>query len=218
MSDIFSEIDEDLKRDRALKLWKQYGNYVIGGAVVLVAATAGYVAWQDYSRKQAEAAAAQYIAALDEAKSGSPAQAGKALTSIAASGRAGYTALARLEEAGIKANAGDLAGAAELYRQVAADTGADPALRDAATVLAALDSLDAPNAGPNSGDIDKDLATLSAPTSPWRYLAWEIEAAAAVKAGKIEDARRNYSRISDDPQAPAALRARAAEMLAALAG
>ncbi|MBV8535950.1 MAG: tetratricopeptide repeat protein, partial [Alphaproteobacteria bacterium] len=108
MSDIFTEVDEDLRRDRALKLWKQYGNYVIAAAVAVVAATAGYVAWQDYSRKQAEGAAAQYVAALDEAKSGNAAQAGKALTSIAATGRAGYTALARLEEAGIKANAGDL--------------------------------------------------------------------------------------------------------------
>ena len=214
MSDIFTEVDEDLRRDRALRLWKQYGNYLIGAAVVVVAATAGYVAWQDYSRKQAEAAAAQYVAALDEAKSGNPAQAGKALTSIAQTGRAGYTALARLEEAGIKANAGDLAGAAALYRQVAADTGVDPELRDAATVLAALDSLDTPN----PADVEKDLAALSVPTSPWRYLAWEIEAAAAVKAGKIDDARKDYSRISDDPQAPAAVRARAAEMLAALAG
>ena len=214
MSDIFTEVDEDLRRDRALKLWKQYGNYVIAAAVVVVAATAAYVAWQDYSRKQAETAAAQYVAALDEAKSGNAAQAGKALTSIAQSGRAGYTALARLEEAGIKANAGDLAGAAALYRQVAADTGADQELRDAATVLAALDSLDTPN----PVDVEKDLAALSAPTSPWRYLAWEIEAAAAVKAGKIDDARKGYSRISDDPQAPAAVRARAAEMLAALAG
>jgi hypothetical protein len=214
VSDIFTEVDEDLKRERALRLWKQYGNYVIGGAVVIVAATAGYVAWQDYSRKQAEAAAAQYVAALDEAKSGNPAQAGKALTSIAATGRAGYTALARLEEAGIKANTGDLAGAAALYRQVAADAGVDQQLRDAATVLAALDSLDTPN----PVDVEKDLAALAAPTSPWRYLAWEIQAAAAVKAGKIDDARKDYSRISDDAQAPAAVRARAAEMLAALAG
>lgn len=214
MSDIFTEVDEDLRRDRALKLWKQYGNYVIAGAVVIVVGTAGYVAWKDYSRKQAEAAAAQYVAALDEAKSGSPAQAGKALTSIAQSGRAGYTALARLEEAGIKANAGDPAGAAELYRQVAADASVDQELRDAATVLAALDGLDTPN----PGDVEKDLAALSTPASPWRYLAWEIEAAAAVKAGKIDDARKDYSRISDDPQAPATLRARAAEMLAALAG
>lgn len=68
MSDIFTEVDEDLRRDRALRLWKQYGNYLIGAAVVVAAATAGYVAWQDYSRKQAEAAAAQYVAAMDEAK------------------------------------------------------------------------------------------------------------------------------------------------------
>lgn len=214
MSDIFTEIDEDLRRERALKLWKQYGNYLIGAVIAIIVGTAGYVAWEDYSRKQAETAAAQYVAALDEAKSGHGAEAGKALAHIAQHGRAGYPALARLEEAGTKANAGDLAGAVAIYRQVAADTSVDQDLRDAATVLAALDSLDTPN----PGDVDKDLTALAAPSSPWRYLAWEIEAAAAVKAGKIDDARRNYSRISDDPQAPAALRARAAEMLAALAG
>lgn len=214
MSDIFSEIDEDLKRERALKLWKQYGNYVIIGALVIVAATAGYVAWQEYSRKQAETAAAQYVAALDEAKTGNAAQAGKALADIAHNGRAGYAALARLEEAGIKINAGDVAGAVTLYRQVAADDGVDPSLREAAAVIAALDSLD--TAQP--ADVDKDLAALAAPTSPWRYLAWEIEGAVAVKAGKIDEARKAYSRISDDPQAPPTLRARAAEMLAALSG
>ncbi len=214
MSDIFTEIDEDLKRERALKLWKQYGNYVIIAALVVVAGTAGYVAWQDYSRKQAETAAGQYVAALDEAKSGNAAQAGQALADIARGGRAGYSALARLEEAGMKANAGDAAAAVALYRQVAADDSVDQSLREAATVLAALDSLDTPQ----SGDVDKDLAALAAPTSPWRYLAWEIEGAAAVKAGKVDDARRDYSRISDDPEAPATLRARAAEMLAALAG
>lgn len=214
MSDIFTEIDEDLRRERALKLWKQYGNYLIMAAVLIVAATAGYVAWQDYSRKRAERAAAQYVAALDEAKSGHEAEASKALASIVQSGHGGYPALARLEEAGTKASAGDIAGAVTIYRQVAADTSVDRDIRDAATVLAALDSLDTAN----PGDMDKDLAALATPTSPWRYLAWEIEAAAALKAGKIEDARSNYSKISDDPQAPAALRARAAEMLAALAG
>lgn len=214
MSDIFTEIDEDLKRERALQLWKKYGSYVIAGAIVIVVATAGYIAWQDYSRKQAETAAAQYVAALDEARSGNTADAGKALANIAQTGRAGYPALARLEEAGTKANAGDVAGAVAIYHQIAADASVDQDLRDAATILAALGSLNTPQ----PGDIDKDLVALAAPTSPWRYLAWEIEAAAAVKAGKIDDARTNYSKISDDPQAPAQLRARAAEMLAALAG
>ncbi|HEX9466470.1 MAG TPA: tetratricopeptide repeat protein [Alphaproteobacteria bacterium] len=214
MSDIFTEVDEDLRRERALKLWKQYGNYVIAGAVVVVAATAGYVAWEDYSRKQAETAAAQYVAALDEAKTGKAADATKALESIARAGGAGYSLLARLEEAGMKVAAGDMAGAVAIYRQVAADSGIDREIRDAAALLAALDSVDTAAAE----DLDKEVASLAASTSPWRYLAWEVQALAAAKAGKMDDARKLYSRISDDPEAPAGVRARAAEMLAALAG
>lgn len=214
MSDIFTEVDEDMRRERAVKLWKAYGNYVILGAALVVAGTGGYVAWQDYSRKQAEAAAAQYVAAVDQARSGSAAQGSQALANIARGGHAGYSVLARLEEAGLKASAGDAAGAATVYRQIADDTGVDADLRAAAALLAALNTVD--TAAP--GEIDKDLATLSTPTSPWRYLAWELQALAAVKAGKIDEARADYTRISDDPDAPAPLRARAAEMLAALAG
>ena len=214
MSDIFTEVDEDLRRERALKLWKQYGNYVLAAAVAIVAGTAGYVAWQDYSRKQAESAAAQYVVALDEAKSANSADSGKALASIAQGGPAGYAALARLEEAGLKANAGERAQAVELYRKIAADGGVNRELRDAATLLAALNMTD--TASP--ADLDKELTSLAAPTSPWRYLAWEIQALAAAKAGQMVDARKLYSRISDDPEAPTSVRARAAEMLAALAG
>jgi len=214
LSDIFTEVDEDLRRERALKLWKQYGNYVLAAAVAIVAGTAGYVAWQDYSRKQAESAAAQYVVALDEAKSANSADSGKALASIAQGGPAGYAALARLEEAGLKANAGERAQAVELYRKIAADGGVNRELRDAATLLAALNMTD--TASP--ADLDKELTSLAAPTSPWRYLAWEIQALAAAKAGQMDDARKLYSRISDDPEAPTSVRARAAEMLAALAG
>jgi len=214
LSDIFTEVDEDLRRERALKLWKQYGNYVLAAAVAIVAGTAGYVAWQDYSRKQAESAAAQYVVALDEAKSANSADSGKALASIAQGGPAGYAALARLEEAGLKANAGERAQAVELYRKIAADGGVNRELRDAATLLAALNMTD--TASP--ADLDKELTSLAAPTSPWRYLAWEIQALAAAKAGQMVDARKLYSRISDDPEAPTSVRARAAEMLAALAG
>jgi hypothetical protein len=213
-SNIFNEIDEDLRRERALKLWKAYGNYVIGAAVLIVAATAGYVGWEDYSRKQAEAAATQYVTALDQAKAGKADDAGKALAGIAQSGHSGYAVLAKLEEAGIKASAGDAAGAAAIYRQVAANTSLDAELRDAATLMAAIDSVD--TAAP--GEIDKEVAGLAAPTSPWRYLAWEVQALAALKAGKVDDARTLYAKISDDADAPASLRARAAEMLAALAG
>ena len=214
MSDIFTEVDEDLRRERVQELWKKYGNYVIGAAVLIVVGTAGFVAWRDYQRKQAEAGAAQYVAALDEARSGNAAAADAALANIVRSGGSGYSVLARFEEAATKIRAGDAAAAATLYRSIAADGGVDRELRDAATLLAALNDVDTAN----QSALAEQLNALTAPTSPWRHLAWEIEALAAAKAGKMDEARGLYTRISDDPDAPAGVRARAAEMLAALQG
>lgn len=213
MSDIFQEVDEDLRRERALKLWQKYGNYVIGAAVLVVAGTAGYVAWRDYDRKQAEAGAAQYIAAVEQARAGE-ATAAPALANLARDGRGGYAVLARMQEAALKSSSGDAAGAAAIYRSVAADGGADRDLRDAAALLATLSAADASD----PAEIERQVAAIATPTSPWRHLAWEIAALAAAKAGNIEQARSFYTRIADDPGAPAGVRARAAEMLAALGG
>ncbi len=38
MADIFDEIDEDLKRDRAQELWARYGKFVIAAAAAVVLA------------------------------------------------------------------------------------------------------------------------------------------------------------------------------------
>jgi hypothetical protein len=211
LSDIFQEVDEDLRRERALKLWQKYGNYIIGAAVLVVAATAGFVAWRDYDRKQAEAGAAQYIAAIDQVQAGQP-SAAPAIAHVAQEGRGGYAVLARMQEAALKARGGDAAGAAAIYRNVAADSGADRELRDAAALLATLVQADSSNLA----EIERQVAAVATPNSPWRHIAWEIMALAAAKAGNLEQARSFYTRISDDPGAPAGLRARAAEMLQAL--
>lgn len=214
MSDIFQEVDEDLRRERALKLWRKYGNYVIGAAVLVVAGTAAYVGWRDYQRSQAEAGAIRYLAAVDQARAGDAASSSAALASVVREAPAGYAALARLQEAGLKARGGDAAGAAELYRAVAADSGVEKELRDAAAVLATLSVVDAADAA----EIARRAAAIATPDNPWRHLAWEAAALAAAKAGNLEQARGFYTRITDDPGAPAGMRSRAAEMLAALGG
>lgn len=213
MSDIFQEVDEDLRRERALKLWQKYGSYVIGAAVLLVAGTAAFVGWRDYDRRQAEAGAAQYIAAVDQTRAGAE-TAAPALASVTRDGRDGYAVLARLQEAALKSRAGDAAGAAAIYRGIADDGGVERELRDAAAVLAALSVADASDAA----QVERQVAAVATPTSPWRHLAWEVAALAAAKAGNLEQARSFYTRIADDPAALAGLRARAAEMLAALGG
>ena len=55
MSDIFREIDEELRRDNFFKLWQRYGKYVIALAVVAVAITGLVVGWREYQLRQRQA-------------------------------------------------------------------------------------------------------------------------------------------------------------------
>ena len=214
MSDIFTEVDEEVRRDQAFKYWQRYGKFVVAGAVAIVVATGGYVAWRDWDRKEAAAGGARFIAATDLAAQGQAAPAATAFADIVKDGRAGYAALARLRAAALKSEAGDAAGAAEMYRAIAADSGVERDLRDAATILGALQV--AGTADP--ADLEKQLAPLTTPRHAWRHAAWEILAVAAARSGDSGKARELYTKIADDADAPAGMRARAAEMLAVLGG
>ncbi|HKX10546.1 MAG TPA: hypothetical protein VJN67_20270 [Stellaceae bacterium] len=67
MSDIFQEVDEELRHDKWLQLWKQYQNYIIGVAVLIVVATAVVTYWKYYDQQQREAEGLRYALALDVA-------------------------------------------------------------------------------------------------------------------------------------------------------
>ncbi len=214
MADIFTEVDEDLRRDRAERLWKKYGNYVLALAVLIVLGTGGWTWWTDHQRKQAAAEGDRFFAALATMD---PTQPGPAIEKFAAVGRearSGYRTLALMHEAGLKARAKDIDGALALYRAVAADTAADADLRDAATLLGALVAVDKLS----QAEVDAMLGGLTSGNSAWRFSAFEVSAAAALRGGNRGRAKDLYTRIADDPAAPASLRARAAEMLQALAG
>ena len=50
MSDVFKEVDEDLRREQLKSIWDRFGAYIIGAAVLIVVATAGYRLWADVVR------------------------------------------------------------------------------------------------------------------------------------------------------------------------
>jgi hypothetical protein len=213
VSDIFQEVDEELRRENFAKLWARFGKYVIALAVLIVLATAGVTQWRQYQKHQREAEGARYVAALDLARAGKDKDAADAFSVIARQAGGGHGMLARLEEAAMKARSGDTAGAVQLYGAVAADTSVDPIYRDVATLLAAQYGLD-------TGDpkaIIAQLAPLTSATNPWHPTALELTALAQLKSGDKAAARATYKRIADDLSAPQNLRARATEMIAALA-
>lgn len=212
MSDIFREIDEELRRDRLEQLWKRYGSWIIAGAVLLVAATAGYTFWREYELKQRQAEGVAYAEALALAHGGKPKEAIEALSRLGAGASNGHGLLARFEIAGLEARSGDKQAAIAAYEAIAEDGAVDRMYRDLAAVLAALGGVD-------TGDPARIIARLqpiATGDGPWRASALEVTALAQLKSGDKGAALETYKRLADDLSAPTLMRARAAEMVQAL--
>lgn len=212
MSDIFREIDEELRRDNLLKLWSRYGRHVIAVAALVLIIAGGAAAWRAHQFSERRAQSARFAGALALARAGKTADAATVFASIAQES-GGYSVLASFADAAMKAKSGDSKGAAKVYDRIADTGGVDPAFRNVALLLSVMQSMS--EADPHA--TIARLVPLTAPGNPWRPTAEELTAAAQLKLGDNKAALAIYKGLADDLTAPRSLRARAAEMAAALA-
>jgi hypothetical protein len=211
VADIFKEVDEDLRRDQAAKVWKKYGHFVIGAAVTVVLATAGYQAWTWWDLEQRTELSQGYAAAVNLFEQGKTEDAAAAFGELAETG-GGYGTLAAFNRARLLADAGDTAAAIEAWDRLAASPSAGPAFRGAATVLSVMHQSDSGD----PADLEARLEPLTAEDSGFRPIALELTAIMALRQGDRTRAREIYTRLADDRTAPVGLRGRASQMLAAL--
>ncbi len=214
MSDIFREVDEEVRHERLFKLWRKYGNYVVAAFVAVALGVGGSVGWKQYRLNQRLADGAEFAATLDLLSEGQPALAAERFAVLADDASAGYAALARLREAEALAAAGDTDGALAALERLAADDRADRALRDLAGLLTVLQMIDggAPDA------LGQRLEPLMQDGSLWRASARELGGLLAFRRGETARAREIFTGLAADASAPAAVRGRAAEFLAILDG
>ncbi|NQW08575.1 MAG: tetratricopeptide repeat protein [Alphaproteobacteria bacterium] len=213
MTDIFREVDEELQQERVAKLWSRYGSWVIAAAVAIVLAVAGNVGWKEW-RAQAQAGrAAQYAAAVRLLDQDSPRDAANAFAALAESASNGYATIARLSQAAALAKAGDAEGAVAAYDALVAVGAEEPYAG-----LARLRAVRLQIGVADSETLRAALAPVLEAGNPWHALARETEAAIALAAGDRDGAVTIFKTLADAPDAPAALRARAAEMVRALGG
>jgi hypothetical protein len=212
VSDIFREIDEELRRDNLLKLWARYGRYIVAAAILVLALAGGVAAWRNHQLSERQAQSVRYASALALVRAGKTKDAATVFAAIAQQG-SGYAVLASLQEAALLAKSGDRKGAAQAYDRIAEASGGDPVFRDLAILLSVMQSM--PDTEPKAS-IER-LAPLTAADNPWRPTALELTAAAQLKLGAKKQALTLYKSLADDLAAPRNLRAVAAEMAAALA-
>jgi hypothetical protein len=206
----FREVEEGLRQDKFANFWKRYGIASIALVLLLLAALAGYFWWRNYQAEQAGKLGAELTSALE--LTGDKKAAGAKLDPLAKSDSPGYRAAALLAKANIAIDSNDKAGAAALYRQIAADTNLDAAYRDLATIrLAALeyDNL------PPQQVIDR-LKPYAAAGNPWFGSAGEMTGMAYLKMNKPQDAARIFAAMAKDQKVPETIRNRASMMAGSL--
>ena len=211
MSDILREVDEELRRERYQKLWERYGIYVVGAALVLVVAVAGWRGWEWYQAREASIAGARFETALELDAAGKQSEAGEILTALTRDAPRGYRTLARFRTAAELSKRDHSAGAAA-YDVLADDTSVEAPFRDLARVRAALALVDTASAS----EIARRVDPLIAGNSAFKASAREILALSRFRAGERDAARRLFIEIMADPEAPPSLRSRAQLMLALL--
>jgi len=213
--DIFDEVDEELRAEKAQKLLKRYAGVIAAAALAVIGAAGGWQGWQWYQAKQDAAAATAFVSAASTADASDtldPAARvalGSAFDALAADAPDGYRILARLRSAALKADAGDVNGAAALWDQVAGDASADPLLRDLATLMWAQRQID-------QGDparLEARLKPLTEPGNAWRALAREQLALLEMRQGHTDAAKDAFRKLSQDVTAPAGVRSRATALL-----
>ena len=214
MADIFKEVEEDLRRDKAADWWKRYSLYIYLVAAVVVLGTAGYQGWRAYDEKLRGEQSDSYSAALALIEDGNEAAGRQALRALSDPSGSGYALLAALTEAHLAAEAGDTATAQDIWNQLAQNGSAPQAVSGLGALNAVMRDLD----DGDPAELRGRLQPLAAAGAPYRFTALELLAAVALKEGDEQDAREILTEITDDPEAPASSRTRAAQLLAALPG
>jgi hypothetical protein len=210
VSDIFREVDEEVRREQLKKLWDRWGNAVVALAVVIVLGIGGWRAWDWWQMKKAQEAGAAFESALVLAQAGKHEEAEAAFAKVAASSPGGYRILARFREAA-ELSVRDRAAAAKAYDALAADGTVGRTLQDLAAVRSGLLLVDTANLA----EMQKRLEPLTAPDRPYRHSARELLALSAWRAGDTKAARQWIDMIITDNETPSGTRSRA-EMLMAL--
>jgi hypothetical protein len=210
VTDLFEEVEENLRRDQLQNLWKKYGVFAIGGAVALVLGVGGVGVYRSWQESQSKAASETFVEIQQLAQT-DPAAAVPKLQAFAKTGFGGYKALAEMERAGALQAEGDLAGALLAFDS-AAKMSNEPAIKQSAQLRAAYIAAESEN----FAAVEARVQPLIADGGAFGYLGRELLGVEAYEAGQFERARIEFSYLDTAFDAPEGVRQRAQRFLAVL--
>jgi hypothetical protein len=211
VSELFDEVDEEVRREQLKKLWDRYSIYIIAAALLIIAAVGGWRAYQYLEAKKAAEAGAAFDAAVELSEQNKHAEAEAAFNKLATSAPSGYRMLAKLRAAAEVAARDPQAGA-RMYDDIAADRTVGAEQQELARIRAAgllLDTSSYPS-------MLQRLEVATKPDATFRHTARELLALSAWRANDTAAARQWLDMIANDAETPSAMRSRAEALQALL--
>jgi hypothetical protein len=212
VSDIFQEVDEEVRRERLKQLWDRHGNLIVALALLVVLAVGGWRGYDYWENQKAAESGAAFEAANALAESGKQAEAQEAFAKLAKDGSGGYRILARFREAAEIAKS-DPATAVKLYDALAADSALGRTLQDLAAIRAGFILVDTASLA----DLNARLEPLTGKDRAFKHSARELLAVGAWRTGDTAAAKRWFDTIAADLETPSGTRQRI-EVLMTLSG
>ena len=207
MSDIFQEIDEDLRQDKAARLWKAYGKYIVALAIFIILALASYRFIEHKNEENREQTSELFELASEAGRTGDKKVAIELFSDERFDETIGYAIISKLKKAALAKSNNDLEGTEIVLKKIITNEEIPLYLRDLARL-----KLFASDSDINISQLDK----LIQEEGPWKFLALELKGGIQLQGGNLKGARSTFKELTDDANTPNNLRRRASEILNAL--
>lgn len=210
MTDVFSEVDEQVRSDRLRTLASKGWPLAAAAALVALVAFAAIWGWRAWQDSRSQRASDTYAQGLEALSKGDGKTADSRFAEVVNSAPAAYKTLALMQQSGLKlADHKDNEAVALLER--AGKASSSPVLADAANLKAAMILMDRRPLA----EIETRLAPLAATGRPYRWAAVEARGLARLQGGQTKAAHADFAVISlaQDVSDSSRARARAAMAL-----
>jgi hypothetical protein len=213
VSDIFREVDEEVRQEQIITFLKRYGKYLAAAIVLAIIVVAGYRYLQDQARIEHAAQGDTFDAAVALVDEGKSAEAMTKLQAVAKNGPSeSYGLLARFRVAELQNQGKDAKAAQATYDAIAADSGVAQVYRDLAAYYAAALVLES-GGGP---DLEKRLQAMSGKDNVWHLSVDELKGLNQYKMGQRDAAVKTFKELLGKAPADSGFKLRAQQMLQVL--
>ena len=195
MSDILRQVDEELRQDRLLNLWRRYRVYLIGGLILLIGSVLGYQINKSVNQSFYEDEVEKYISSSDLVDFN---QTIENLSKIESSNQLLISDIAQIKIAAILMENGKIQESKNKLLKIINEGKTDTILTDLAIYFYLMSSLnDIP-----TDEINKYLTNNKLENSPFKYLFKETIAIKNLLVGNIKLSKEKFDELINDDNTP----------------